>query len=161
MFRSLLRSTTSGSRSVLASHAALHPSSTLTSQLIAVRLLSTETRAAIQKAVDSSPMVVFMKGTPDQPQCGFSRAVVQIMELHGVIPEKVKTYNVLEDPELRNGIKEFSEWPTIPQVYVNGEFVGGCDIVLGLHQSGELEELLEKHEIIPKIPADAAPNPSS
>ena len=65
------------------------------------------------------------------PQCGFSRAVVQLLDLHGVPVEKMKTYNVLEDPELRDAIKEFSEWPTIPQVYVNGEFVGGCDIVLG------------------------------
>lgn len=93
-----------------------------------------------------------MKGTPAAPQCGFSRAVVQILDMHGVPPEKMKTFNVLEDEELRSGIKEFScvthlasamqalthtfrrvisEWPTVPQVYVNGEFVGGCDILLG------------------------------
>ncbi|TFY78559.1 hypothetical protein EWM64_g5452 [Hericium alpestre] len=114
------------------------------------RLLSTESRAQIQKAVESSPLVVFMKGTPDLPECGFSRAVIQVLDLHGVPPEKMQTYNVLEDSELRSGIKEFSEWPTVPQVYVNSEFVGGCDILLGLHQSGELEDLLQKNNIIPK-----------
>jgi len=114
------------------------------------RLLSSEARAQIQKAINGSPLVLFMKGTPELPQCGFSRAVIQVLDLHGVPPEKMKTYNVLEDPELRNGIKEFSEWPTVPQLYVNSEFIGGCDIVLGMHQSGELETLLEKNNIIPK-----------
>jgi len=97
-----------------------------------------------------------MKGTPQLPQCGFSRAVVQVLELHGVPPEKMHTYNVLEDSELRNGIKEYSEWPTVPQLYVNSEFIGGCDIVLGLHQSGELEELLMKYKIVPKADEEAA-----
>lgn len=72
------------------------------------RLLSSEARTQIQKAVDASPLVLFMKGTPDLPQCGFSRAVIQVLDLHGVPHEKMRTYNVLEDPELRNGIKEFS-----------------------------------------------------
>ena len=72
------------------------------------RLLSSEARTQIQKAVDASPLVLFMKGTPDLPQCGFSRAVIQVLDLHGVPNEKMRTYNVLEDPELRNGIKEFS-----------------------------------------------------
>lgn len=89
-----------------------------------------------------------MKGTPQLPECGFSRAVVQVLDLHGVPPEKMKTYNVLEDQELRSGIKEFSEWPTVPQIYVDGEFVGGCDILLGMHQSGELENLLVSKSII-------------
>lgn len=92
-----------------------------------------------------------MKGTPEAPQCGFSRATVQILDIHGVPAEKLRTFNVLEDAELRTAIKEFSEWPTIPQVYINGEFVGGCDIILGMHQSGELESLLEKSGIIPPI----------
>jgi len=96
-----------------------------------------------------------MKGTPAMPQCGFSRATVQILDLHNVPPEKLKTFDVLQDDELRTGIKEFSEWPTIPQLYVNGEFVGGCDIVLGMHQSGELAKLLEKENIVK--PAEAAP----
>lgn len=72
------------------------------------RLLSSEARAQIQKAIDASPLVLFMKGTPELPQCGFSRAVIQVLDIHGVPPEKTRTYNVLEDPELRNGIKEFS-----------------------------------------------------
>ncbi|KAI9464501.1 thioredoxin-like protein [Lactarius psammicola] len=120
------------------------------------RLLSSEARAQIQKAIDASPLVLFMKGTPQLPQCGFSRAVIQVLDLHGVPPEKMHTYNVLEDSELRNGIKEFSEWPTVPQLYVNSEFIGGCDIVLGMHQSGELEELLTKHKIVPKADEEAA-----
>ncbi|KAH9072267.1 thioredoxin-like protein [Lactarius deliciosus] len=120
------------------------------------RLLSSEARAQIQKAVDASPLVLFMKGTPQLPQCGFSRAVIQVLDLHSVPPEKMHTYNVLEDSELRNGIKEFSEWPTVPQLYVNSEFIGGCDIVLGMHQSGELEELLTKHNIVPKADEEAA-----
>ena len=72
------------------------------------RLLSSEARVQIQKAIDASPLVLFMKGTPELPQCGFSRAVIQVLDLHGVPHEKMRTYNVLEDPELRNGIKEFS-----------------------------------------------------
>jgi len=89
------------------------------------------------------------------PQCGFSRAAIQVLDLHGVPPEKMKTYDVLEDQELRSGIKEFSDWPTIPQLYVSGEFVGGCDILLGMHQSGELATLLESNDIIPKAPTEA------
>ena len=95
-----------------------------------VRLLSTETRTKIQNAVKEDPLVVFMKGSPSMPQCGFSRAVLQILQVQGVNPDKVATYNCLEDQELRDGTKEFSDWPTIPQVYINGEFVGGCDIML-------------------------------
>ncbi|KIY45014.1 monothiol glutaredoxin [Fistulina hepatica ATCC 64428] len=118
---------------------------------MSVRLLSTEARAQLETTVKSAPLVLFMKGTPQYPECGFSRAVVQILDLHGVPTEKVKSLNVLEDQELRNNIKEFSEWPTIPQVYVNGEFVGGCDIIMGMHQSGELETLLENNGVIPKV----------
>jgi len=125
------------------------------------RLLSTEARTHIQKAIDASPLVLFMKGTPDLPQCGFSRAVIQVLDLHGVPTEKMRTYNVLEDPELRSGIKEFSEWPTVPQLYVNSEFIGGCDIVLGMHQSGELEELLAKQNIIPKADEESATQATS
>ncbi|SHO78383.1 Similar to S.cerevisiae protein GRX5 (Glutathione-dependent oxidoreductase) [Malassezia sympodialis ATCC 42132] len=109
-----------------------------------VRLLSSETRAKIENAVKEDPLVVFMKGSPSMPQCGFSRAVLQILQVQGVNPDKVATYNCLEDQELRDGIKEFSDWPTIPQVYVNGEFVGGCDIMLNMHQTGELESMLRE-----------------
>ncbi|KAN0121103.1 Thioredoxin-like fold [Russula decolorans] len=125
------------------------------------RLLSSEARGQIQKAIDASPLVLFMKGTPELPQCGFSRAVIQVLDIHGVPPEKMRTYNVLEDSELRSGIKEFSEWPTVPQLYVNSEFIGGCDIVLGMHQSGELEELLAKYKIIPKADEEAAAQAAS
>ncbi|KAF8137225.1 thioredoxin-like protein [Boletus edulis] len=125
------------------------------------RFLSQEARAKIQAAVQQSPVVLFMKGNPQMPQCGFSRAAVQVLDIQGVPPEKLKTYDVLEDPELRSGIKEFSDWPTVPQIYVNGEFVGGCDILLGMHQSGELESLLEKHDIIPKISTESSSERSS
>ncbi|KAF8159845.1 monothiol glutaredoxin-5 [Crassisporium funariophilum] len=134
------------------------PSTILTSRLAAYRHISTEARSKIESAVKASPVVLFMKGTPAEPQCGFSRAVVQILELHGVSSDKMKTYNVLADQELRTGIKEYSEWPTIPQIYVNGEFVGGCDILLGMHQSGELETLLENNGVIPKV-EDAPASP--
>ncbi|ODN98326.1 Grx4 family monothiol glutaredoxin [Cryptococcus wingfieldii CBS 7118] len=116
------------------------------------RLLSTEARKLIDDAVQSNPLVLFMKGSPEAPQCGFSRAVCQILDVQGVPRENIKSYNCLEDQELREGIKEYSEWPTIPQVYVKGEFVGGCDILLSMHQSGELEELLIKEGLAPPIP---------
>ncbi|KAJ5176432.1 uncharacterized protein N7482_002309 [Penicillium canariense] len=107
------------------------------------RLLSSETRAAIDKAVASAPVVLFMKGTPETPQCGFSRASIQILGLQGVDPKKFVAFNVLEDPELRQGVKEYSDWPTIPQLYLDKEFVGGCDILMSMHQSGELAKMLE------------------
>ncbi|OAV95698.1 hypothetical protein PTTG_08922 [Puccinia triticina 1-1 BBBD Race 1] len=107
------------------------------------RALSDQARSSIQTAVKAHPLVLFMKGTPKMPQCGFSRAVVQLLELHDVPSEKMKTYNCLEDNELRQSIKEFSEWPTIPQVYIDGEFMGGCDMMMEMHRSGELGRLLE------------------
>ncbi|THH29524.1 hypothetical protein EUX98_g4676 [Antrodiella citrinella] len=132
------------------------PLLTPSSFTVARRFLSQEVRAKLQDAVSSTPVVLFMKGTPEAPQCGFSRATVQILDIQGVPAEKLKTFNVLEDAELRTAIKEFSEWPTIPQVYVNGEFLGGCDIILGMHQSGELETLLEKSGVIPPVEASDA-----
>ncbi|KAL2371302.1 monothiol glutaredoxin [Blastomyces gilchristii SLH14081] len=118
-----------------------------------IRLLSDETRAAIDKAVASAPVVLFMKGTPETPQCGFSRASIQILGLQGVDPRKFTAFNVLEDPELRQGIKEYSDWPTIPQVYLNKEFIGGCDILMSMHKNGELAKLLEENGVL--IPAEA------
>ncbi|KAG7805055.1 hypothetical protein KL924_005198 [Ogataea haglerorum] len=114
----------------------------------AVRFLSQETRSAIEQAISSAPVVLFMKGTPQAPACGFSRATIQILGQLGVDPHKFAAYNVLEDPELRQGIKEYSEWPTIPQLYVNKDFVGGCDIVMAMSQSGELSELLESADAL-------------
>ncbi|KAF5362244.1 hypothetical protein D9756_002659 [Leucocoprinus leucothites] len=156
MFRPALRSSTRLLRGTT-------PSSFLTGRLAAYRFISQEVRSKIQKAIDSKPVVLFMKGTPDAPQCGFSRAAVQVLEIQGVPPEKLQTYNVLQDEELRQSIKEFSEWPTIPQIYVNGEFVGGCDILLSMHQSGTLENLLENNGVIPKVEESSATNtaPSS
>ncbi|KAJ5665614.1 Monothiol glutaredoxin-5 [Penicillium maclennaniae] len=107
------------------------------------RLLSADTKAAIDKAVASAPVVLFMKGTPETPQCGFSRASIQILGLQGVDPKKFVAFNVLEDPELRQGVKEYSDWPTIPQLYLDKEFVGGCDILMSMHQNGELAKMLE------------------
>ncbi|PLB34026.1 monothiol glutaredoxin GRX5 [Aspergillus candidus] len=115
---------------------------------IYARLLSTETRSAIDKAVASAPVVLFMKGTPETPQCGFSRASIQILGLQGVDPKKFVAFNVLEDSELRQGIKEYSDWPTIPQLYLDKEFVGGCDILMSMHQNGELAKLLEEKEVL-------------
>jgi len=94
----------------------------------------------IKQDVSSNPVVLFMKGTPVFPQCGFSAAVVQILTHMGV---KFKGVDVLTDPEIRQGIKEYSSWPTIPQLYVKGEFVGGCDIVREMFESGELKDLLQ------------------
>ncbi|KAK9455572.1 thioredoxin-like protein [Dipodascopsis uninucleata] len=113
-----------------------------------LRYLSQEARHAIDQAVASKPVVLFMKGTPEFPQCGFSRASIQILGLQGVDPEKFAAFNVLEDDELRQGIKEYSDWPTIPQLYVNKEFVGGCDILISMHQSGELAELLDSAGVL-------------
>lgn len=124
-----------------------------------------------------------MKGTPETPQCGFSRASIQILGLQGVDPKKFTAFNVLEDPELRQGIlqwlsfvifsflpfsacvicplivtfvllgiKEYSDWPTIPQLYVDKEFIGGCDILMSMHQSGELSKLLEEKGVL--VPAE-------
>jgi monothiol glutaredoxin len=93
----------------------------------------------IQADVDANPVVLYMKGTPVFPQCGFSARVVQVLSMVGV---KFKAFDVLTDDRLRQGIKEFSNWPTVPQLYVRGEFVGGCDIVREMYQSGELAELM-------------------
>jgi monothiol glutaredoxin len=96
-------------------------------------------QARIEALVASSPIVVFMKGSKLMPQCGFSNNVVQILNSLAV---PFETFDVLSDMEIRQGIKEFSNWPTIPQVYVNGEFIGGSDILIELYNSGELRETL-------------------
>ena len=95
----------------------------------------------IKQDVTSNPVVLYMKGTPVFPQCGFSAAVVQILSELGV---KFKGIDVLTDPEIRQGIKEFSSWPTIPQLYVKGEFIGGCDIIREMYETGELQQVLEQ-----------------
>ncbi len=98
----------------------------------------------IKKDIGENDVVLYMKGTPVQPMCGFSAMTVQILSHMGV---KFKGVNVLEDPALRQGIKEFANWPTIPQLYVKGEFVGGCDIVREMYESGELEELMKSKSV--------------
>ena len=99
----------------------------------------------IANEVKSNDVVVFMKGTPQFPQCGFSGQVAQIMDYLG--PDW-KGINVLSDDDLRQGVKDFSEWPTVPQVYVKGEFIGGCDIAREMFQSGELKTLLEEKGVV-------------
>ena len=95
----------------------------------------------IKEQVTKNPVVLYMKGSPDFPQCGFSANVVGILRACGV--EDFYAVNVLENPDIRQGIKEYANWPTIPQLYVNGEFVGGSDIMREMYQSGELQKLLE------------------
>jgi len=99
-------------------------------------------RNRIQGLIDENKVVLFMKGTKHFPRCGFSATVVEVLKAAGVT--EFKDINILADPELREGIKEFANWPTIPQLYVGGKFVGGCDIVRDMYQSGELKPILEK-----------------
>jgi monothiol glutaredoxin len=100
-----------------------------------------DTNERIKQQVTGAPVVLYMKGTPQAPQCGFSALAVQVLNACGV--REFQTYNVLADAEIRQGIKEYANWPTIPQLYVNGEFVGGSDIMREMYQSGELQKLLE------------------
>ena len=102
--------------------------------------MTPETKERIDTIVNSSKIVVFMKGNKLMPQCGFSNNVVQIMNVLGI---PFETFDVLEDSDIRQSIKEYSSWPTIPQVYINGEFVGGSDIMIELYQSGELQQMVE------------------
>ncbi len=100
-------------------------------------------RERIQGIIESNDVVLFMKGTKHFPQCGFSATVVEVLRRSGTDFQDV---NVLEDPEIRQGIKEFTNWPTIPQLYVRGEFVGGCDIVREMYENGELSAVLSSDE---------------
>lgn len=99
----------------------------------------------IDQTVKSNDVVLFMKGTPQFPMCGFSGQVVQILDHLGVT---YKGINVLDDQDIRQGIKDYSNWPTIPQLYVKGEFIGGCDITREMFQSGELQDLLKEHGLL-------------
>ena len=101
-----------------------------------------DTQEKIRQTVTGSPVVLFMKGTPQFPQCGFSSRAIQILKACGV--DKPTTVNVLEDADIRQGIKEYAQWPTIPQLYVKGEFIGGSDIMTEMYQSGELQGLLQQ-----------------
>lgn len=99
------------------------------------------TQDTIKEQVSKHKVVLYMKGSPDFPQCGFSANAINILRACGV--DDMFTVNVLEDPDIRQGIKEFANWPTIPQLYVNGEFVGGSDIMMEMYKSGELAQLLK------------------
>ena len=105
----------------------------------------TQARDFIEKTVADYPVVLFMKGVPDRPQCGFSNSVVQILDQLDVDYVGV---DVLQDNDLRQGIKDFSSWPTIPQLYVKGEFVGGCDIIKEMFQAGELKPFLVEQGVL-------------
>jgi len=104
-----------------------------------------EIKELIEKEINSNQICLFMKGTPDAPQCGFSMAVANILKILNV---KFKGINVLENQNLREGIKTFSEWPTIPQLYINKEFIGGCDIIKEMYENGELKDVLKKNSLI-------------
>jgi monothiol glutaredoxin len=104
-----------------------------------------DTQERIKQQVTQNPVVLYMKGTPHFPQCGFSATAVQILNACGV--DEFFAVNVLEEPDIRQGIKQFSSWPTIPQLYVNGEFVGGSDIMREMYESGELHKLLEGQRV--------------
>ena len=99
----------------------------------------------IKKDISSNKIIVYMKGSPEAPMCGFSAQVASILKTYQV---PFASRNVLENEELRSAIKEYSDWPTIPQVYINGKFIGGCDIVTEMHNSGELRQVLENEDII-------------
>ena len=103
-----------------------------------------QTKNLIQEHINTNEVCLFMKGTPDAPQCGFSMAVSNILK---ILEVNYKGVNVLENQELREGIKVFSDWPTIPQLYVKNEFIGGCDIVKEMYESGELAKLFESKNI--------------
>ena len=108
-------------------------------------------RNRLQSIVDEHPIVLFMKGTQHFPQCGFSHRAVEVLRRCGAT--QIHTVNVLEDPDIRQGIKEFSSWPTIPQLYLKGKFVGGSDILIEMLQSGELQPLVEQAQGAPAEPS--------
>lgn len=101
-----------------------------------------DTQQRIDELVKSNEVLLFMKGSAAFPQCGFSGRAIQILQACGVDPKAIKTVNVLEDEEIRAGIKDYSSWPTIPQLYVKGEFIGGADIMMEMYQNGELQQAL-------------------
>ena len=101
--------------------------------------MSEETLSAIKQQIDDNPIILYMKGSRDMPMCGFSAKVVEILNTYN---KEYETVDVLLDPEIRQGIKDFSNWPTIPQLYINGQFIGGCDICIEMYDNGELEALI-------------------
>ncbi len=106
--------------------------------------MQSDTQKRIDDLVKSSQVLLFMKGSASFPMCGFSGRAIQILKACGVDPKDVTTVNVLDDEAIRQGIKDYSHWPTIPQLYVKGEFIGGSDIMMEMYESGELKEALDK-----------------
>mgnify|MGYP000337435397 CR=1 FL=1 len=96
----------------------------------------------IEKQLDEDQIILYMKGDPSMPMCGFSAKVIDILQQYDI---NFKTYNILMDEELRQGLKDYSQWPTFPQLYINKELIGGCDIIVEMHEKGELEEILKNH----------------
>ena len=103
-------------------------------------MLTDQLKADIENTIKSNKVVIYMKGTQTQPMCGFSGRSVQILQSYGL---PIKDLNILADESLRQGIKEFTNWPTIPQIFINGEFIGGCDILSEMHENGELKAMLK------------------
>lgn len=136
-----------------------YSTATIRNQATAFRHFShdVESKEELEKMVKNNKVVVFMKGVPDAPKCGFSNAVVQIFRMHAV---SYDSYDVLENDSIRQGIKNYTNWPTIPQVFINGEFVGGCDILLQMHQNGELIEDLKKIGITSALIKETEGKPS-
>ena len=104
-------------------------------------MLSDQLKQQIENDIKTNKVVIYMKGTADSPMCGFSAKSVQILQSYNI---PIKDHNVLASEEIRQGIKEFTNWPTLPQIFINGEFIGGCDIVTEMHENGELASLLNK-----------------
>ena len=102
--------------------------------------MATNVQDTIKQQVEGHPVVLYMKGSPQFPQCGFSATATQLLKMSGA--ENLYTVDVLQNPDIREGIKQYANWPTIPQLYINGEFVGGCDIMKEMYQSGELQKLV-------------------
>ena len=105
-----------------------------------------DTQERIDQLVKNNAVLLFMKGTASFPQCGFSGRAIQVLKACGVGPKSITTVNVLEDDAIRAGIKDYSHWPTIPQLYVKGEFIGGSDIMMEMYENGELQKALEKQD---------------
>jgi len=101
-----------------------------------------DAQTRIDQLVKTNDIVLFMKGSASFPMCGFSGRAIQILKAFGVDPKGLKTVNVLDDPDIRQGIKDYSQWPTIPQLYVKGEFIGGSDIMMEMYESGELQQVI-------------------
>ncbi|KAI8033259.1 glutaredoxin-related protein 5, mitochondrial [Drosophila gunungcola] len=148
--QSLLRQSHRNARSLVAGASASSSAPGVLSRFFAADAATGEAvdKATLDKLVRTNKVVVFMKGNPQAPRCGFSNAVVQIMRMHGV---QYDAHDVLQNESLRQGVKDYTDWPTIPQVFIDGEFVGGCDILLQMHQSGDLIEELKKVGIVSEL----------